>query len=312
MAVQVPRDHHYVPQFYLRQFASNTEKTKIKTIARNGEFAVFAERSIKTLGYERDFYVHRERGVPVNVEAAINSRVETPISESETWRKIASNSTEQLDATDKAVLYALIRHLEARGPHARQISKELAQLAADPNSEIPFTLEERRMYAEFRRNPHMLRRLMNKRAVSVPWTERDFHRSSLSIVRSPIALRTSTSPVMTLSAPDHPALHLPLPGQTPYCFALALNPNTLAILALGDFNGAFSNSEMPLDAATMFNRQNVINFAKFTHVRHIVADDDRLVQDMTLAPFDLLESRHGHMRFKRRAERFHDGDSPRP
>ncbi len=46
-----PRHHHYVPRFYLRNFASDPEKKKIKTLAQNRDYAVWAERSIESLGF---------------------------------------------------------------------------------------------------------------------------------------------------------------------------------------------------------------------------------------------------------------------
>jgi hypothetical protein len=65
-------------------------KNKITTVAKHGPFAVWAKRSIERLGYERDLYIHTRRGVPVSVENVINKRIETPISTSDTWAKIAS------------------------------------------------------------------------------------------------------------------------------------------------------------------------------------------------------------------------------
>ena len=48
-----------------------------------------------------------------------------------------------LDHSDKPILYALMRHLEARTPHYQATMNELTRMAADPNSAIPFTDEER-------------------------------------------------------------------------------------------------------------------------------------------------------------------------
>ncbi|MER9937901.1 DUF4238 domain-containing protein [Mesorhizobium sp. M0088] len=83
MPQNIPRDHHYVPQFYLRNFATDPEKQKLTTVAKHGHVAVWAKRSIKSLGFERDLYVSMRNGVPVSVENIINERIETPISESD-------------------------------------------------------------------------------------------------------------------------------------------------------------------------------------------------------------------------------------
>ena len=301
MAHGTPRDHHYVPQFYLRQFASDPERRKIRTVMQDGDRAIFAERSIRNLGYERDLYVHLKGDAPVNIEVAIGKYAENPLSQSDTWRKISSGLGYQLDESDRAVLYALIRHLESRNIHAREITRELIEMAANPASEISFTEEEREMYAYLRQHPETYRQLMNVRALRMQWTERDFRSSSLNILRSPIPLRTASVPVLTLSAAPHPALRLPLPGQTPFMYALTLNRTTLATLVLGDFGDAFSNIAMPLDAAQVFNRHYVGYFGRFKHTRHLVADDDQLVADMDWALFDLLSRSASHMKFQRRA-----------
>ncbi|WP_223565036.1 DUF4238 domain-containing protein [Agrobacterium tumefaciens] len=103
MAPNEPRDHHYVPQFFLRNFAVDQEKTRITTVGKHGPMAIWSERSIENLGYERDFYVHMRDGIPVSVETDINRRVETPISQSDTWAKIASGQTDALDRSDRAI-----------------------------------------------------------------------------------------------------------------------------------------------------------------------------------------------------------------
>jgi hypothetical protein len=201
-----PRDHHYVPQFYLRNFAVDPEKKKVTTVAKHGPLAIWAKRSIERLGYERDLYVHLRGGVPISVESAINKRIETPISKSDTWAKIASGQTEALDRSDKAILYALIRHLEVRTPHYQATILKLAQFATSRDSAIPFTDEERELYAFLRANPDQAKATFNFMSASLEWTEESFAGSGLSIFRSPVPLRSSTTPVLSASAPPHPAL----------------------------------------------------------------------------------------------------------
>ena len=104
------------------------------------------------------------------VESTINTRIETPISQSDTWAKIASGKTIELDRSDKPILYALIRHLEARTPHYMATARELADLAASGESDIPFTQEEREMYAALRSDQELARAFANAMSASLEWT----------------------------------------------------------------------------------------------------------------------------------------------
>jgi hypothetical protein len=295
-----PRDHHYAPQFFLRNFAVDQARSRITTVAKYGQMAIWAERSIKSLGYERDFYVHMEGDIPVSVETDINRRVETPISRSDTWAKVASGCSEALDQTDKPILYALIRHLEARTPHYRATMNELAQMAADPNSAIPFTDEERARYAVMRADRNLAKAMLNYRAATVAWTADNFRGAFLMILRSSIPLRSSTTPVCAMPAPTHAAMSLPLPGMTPYQLVLTLDPNTIVCLILGDFDGAFSNQPIDQETALGFNRHFVGQFAKFDHVRHLITSRDNLAADMTWAPYNLIEETERKITFRRR------------
>jgi hypothetical protein len=299
----VPRDHHYAPQFFLRNFAIDPEKKKLMTVAKHGQFAEWAKRSIERLGYERDLYLHLRGPVPVSVETTINTGIETPISKSDTWAKIASGRTDALDRSDKAILYALIRHLEVRTPHYLSTMRELAQLSADPNSGMHFSDDEREMYSQIRENPNNATAMFNMMSASLEWTEDTFRGAGLSIIRSPIPLRTSTTPVLALRAPEHPALSLPLSGMVPYHLVLTLNPTTIASLVLADFDDAFINTDMDVATARAFNRHFASQFAYFETVRHLVTDQRDLVTDMTWAPYDVVEETDNKIKFQRRQAR---------
>ena len=296
-----PHDHHYAPRFFLQNFAVDEAKNRIWTVANHGSMAIWAERSIDSLGYERDFYVHMVRGVPVSVETDINRRIETPISRSDTWEKIASGRTDALDQSDRPILYALIRHLEARTPHYQATMNELARMAADPNSAIPFTDEERAQYAFMRANPDFAKAMLNHMAATTAWAEESFRGAFLRVLRSPIPCRSSTTPVFPIPAPPHAAMSLPLPGMAPYQLVLTLNPTTIACLVLGDFDGAFSNQPIDRETALCFNRHFVGQFATFDHIRHLITNPDNLVEDMTWAPYDLVEISERKITFRRRA-----------
>jgi hypothetical protein len=297
----VPRDHHYTPQFLLRNFSVDPEQKKLTSVAKHGRVAVWAKRSIEHLGYERDLYVHFRRGIPVSVESTINAGIETPISRSDGWAKIASGRADALDRSDKPILYALIRHLEVRTPHYLSTMRELSQLSASPGSDIPFTDEEREIYAELRADPGRANATFNMMSASLDWTEESYRGAGLSVLRSPIPLRSSTTPVLALRTPEHPALRLPLPGMVPYQLILTLNRTTLASLVLADFDDAFSNIEIDAATARAFNRHFACQFAYFPTVRHLITGRDDLTTDMTWAPYDLIEETECKITFQRRS-----------
>lgn len=60
-SLDTPRDHHYVPHFYLRNFAFDPAKRRVKTVGKHGSPAIWSERSIGRIGFERDRYVQVER-----------------------------------------------------------------------------------------------------------------------------------------------------------------------------------------------------------------------------------------------------------
>lgn len=299
MSQNIPHNHHYIPQFYLRNFSPDLEKRKLFTVMKHGHRAVWAQRAIKGIGFERDLYVHIVEGVPVSVETEINSNVETPISKSDTWAKIVSGCTEQLDLTDKPILYALIRHLEARTPHSLNTFLQLANLAADPCSTLAFSDEERQMYAKIRRGPHAAKEAFNTMSASLEWTRGNYRKAAISILRSPIPLRTSTKPVNAIAVPAHPRLYLPHPGQTPFQLLVALNTTTIAGLIFGDFDNAFTNEVCAIDVARGFNRHVVGQFAHFDSVTHLITDREGLTEDMTWAPYELVSDTERKITYQR-------------
>ncbi|UPT97745.1 DUF4238 domain-containing protein [Bradyrhizobium barranii subsp. apii] len=304
-----PRDHHVVPQFFLRNFAIDEARTKVTTLAKEGTVAVWMERSIKSIGYERDFYVHMQCNRPMSVETDINRTVETPISRSDTWAKIVAGRSADLDQTDRPILYSLVRHLEARTPHYLQTSAELAAMAADPSSEMEFTEEEREMYTTLRANPDLAKLMFN--AMALRSFADDYDRSLIQVARSPIPLRSSTTPVLPAPAPAHAAMDLPLPGMVPFQRVLAVDPHTLILVVAGDFDGAFVNGEMPIELAHGFNRSVVGQFAHFPKVRHMICGRDRLIDDMTWAPFELASDTPAKMIFQRRSAQAEVSDGPK-
>lgn len=301
-AAKPPRKHHYVPQFYLRTFATDSHRLTVQAVAKHGTRAIWGEKEIRGIGYQEDFYVHTASGFPVSVETHLNRTVETPIAESDTWAKISSGQTAALDTSDRAVLYALIRHLHVRTPHYDVTSQELVNLAKSNDGSMGFSDEELEMYADMDRFPEMRKAFLNTMAVIPIWTERDFRGAMITIGHASLPLRTSTTPVLTLSSPPHPAIRLESPGMTPFQLVLALSPNTFASMVMGDFDGAFSHVDATEDVVRGFNRFHILQFAKYDAVRHVITGREGLIEDMEWAPFSLEQDTKQKITFLRKAE----------
>lgn len=299
----IPRKHHYVPQFYLRNFAVDDRRKKIMTVMKRGDRAVWSIRTIENLGYQDDLYVHMEDGAPVSVETTINQRIETPISQSETWQKIASGRTDLLDMSDKPVLYALIRHLQSRTPHYFQTTMELAAFAANPDSEMQFTEEEREHYAQLRSDPAYAKEIFNTMSSSLEWTQEHYQNATISIWRSPIELRTSSVPVLASKISPSPYLYQSARGKTPFQLLLTLNRVTVASLVYTSFEGLFGNQEVELDVAMGINRQFAGQFSASAHVQHLITGREGLTADMTWAPYEVVSDTPNKIVFRRKPQR---------
>ena len=74
------------------------------------------------------------------------------------------------------------------------------------------------------------------------------------------------------------------------------------MLAIGDFDGDFNNTEMPLAAAMGFNQQYVGQFAFFPTIRHLITGREGLTEEMTWAPYDFVQEDQRRVVFRRRSE----------
>ena len=63
-----PKRHHYVPQFYMRQFACTADANKIMTLERHRDVVVAAPKSIGGIGYEDHLHDYEVDGVRTSIE----------------------------------------------------------------------------------------------------------------------------------------------------------------------------------------------------------------------------------------------------
>lgn len=282
--------HHYVPQFYLRQFACREDRNKVRIIERHGEFIVTDQKSINSIGYEESMHDFVEHGFPSSIEGPLNREIETPFSNSSTWKKITSGAYAALDESDKIPLYGFARHLQRRNLETlRFIEAESARyrsgaLVSD------LTIEEREMHdwiSSYVGNAHALFR---EGAMDTAIPE-DAALINIMVCQSPISLRTSTNPTLLISVPGRRSVFGPIFDNL-RTWWLSLDRHCgVFIVAGGPPN--FSHTDMPVDAVRVINRQYLVQHGNSISVRYMIADDEYLDDDLAWAGY-CLESQTTH------------------
>lgn len=295
--MSTPHDNHYAPQFYLRNFACDHDRHKVEAVTKRDSYAIWAETSIRGIGYEVDYYNDPTYGY--SHENDLKRNIEDPFVNTETWDKIRSNRGELIDISDKANIYSFIRHLHFRTPHSEQTAKELARMADSQDSSVEFEESERDYYKYLHDNPQTLKMLANLKSSVVWWTPEDIYNSYLAIFRSPTRLATTTTPVHTISIGFDPRLFLPLPGMKPHQLLLPLAPNIMATLVLGNFKNGFDNVGISSLQADAFNRQYVCQFAFFPMVKHLLISRIGLIDHMNWARYNVISETKQNIRFKK-------------
>jgi hypothetical protein len=294
-----PRKHHYVPQFFLRNFAVDEERKKVTAVRKHGNKAVWAQTSIKSIAFETDFYVHTENGAPVSVETTINRNIETPISNSETWRKIADGAIADLDASDRSVLYSLVRNFEVRTPHYRNTIQELAQLAIEPDSGMQFSDEEQEMYALLGSDRTLMETYVNETAANARWSTNEFYSCGITVCQVSEPTYVCTTPVHPMKVPTSAALHSVQLGLEPVSQLMPLTPNSYIILSLGDFDGSFTNQKVDADVEQGLKRQIVGQFGFWPKIEHMVCPSDGLQEHLEWAGFEIVRDTPNKKIFER-------------
>jgi len=294
-----PKRHHYVPQFFLRNFAIDEQKKKVMALHKHGERAVWAKKSIKSIAYEHDLYVHMDGSTPVSVEEIINSDLENPISKSATWEKVSKGSVDELDRSDRAILYSLVRNFEARTPHHRNTLIELSILAARPDSGMKFSEEEKEMYAALRADPSLISEMANEAASNLEWTEREFLSCGITICRVSSPTYVCSTPVHIMKSPDHSDLRATQMGLVPNSYLMPLTPYAYVSVSLGDFDGGFINQHVDPLVEEGLKRQIVAQFSYWPIVRHMICPADGLIDHLRWAGYDCIDDGQNKKNFIR-------------
>ena len=278
MTAEKPRRHHYVPQFYLRRFACPDDANKVRVVERHGDILAIDRKSIDRIGYEDSLHDYVADGVERSIEGPINHMIETPFSNSATWRKIVEGAGTSLAETDKIPIYGFARHLQRRNLETLRFIEAESARFADGALDGNLSEDEQEMHTWIAASAGAM-------DMNIP---EDADAINVMVCHSPIPLRTSTNPTLMISAPGHQSI-----------FGAFFNDLRTWWLTLDRYCGAFiiaggppgfSNSTLPPDAARMINQQYLVQHGNSMTVRYLLANDPYLDDDLMLAGYGFERS----------------------
>jgi Protein of unknown function (DUF4238) len=284
----------------MRQFAFGDDKTKIKCLSRHYPHASVGVKSISRIGYEEDLYTFSVAGSRASIEDDLNKNIETPIANSDTWRKIVAGEPDRLDKSDKLTLYLLMRHLQFRNVENLQFIEQEAAHVRKFGFRDDYSEDEREMYAALSRTAagplsYFLSMAANTQQFALQWD-----RASITVIRSRIPLRSSTNPTLVIPRKlGHIKLFDELEAGA-FCYWLPLSRHFGTMLTMSHRFNDFVHQELPDDAARVFNRLYLGQLLELKSTRHCFADDPEIEGDFHWAGFDRLDGTGDRGRYKRR------------
>lgn len=289
--------HHYAPQFYLRNFACDTQKLKVEVVTKHGDHAVWSTSSIENLGYEDHYYVDPDG---TSHENRINHFFESPLTQSSTWEKIVNNKFDSIDQSDRENLFFIIRQFQARTPHFENTIKELARIASEKSNTVEFENDEREFFQMLHHNPKELKAMLNKKSSFIPLRKQELKNCLITVLHSPVPLFTLTNPVVSIKIPPHPRIFLPSPDMIPTQLYIALSPYISATLVYGDFPYGFAKHELRKPEALGYQQHCVANFSYFPSIKHLIIPRTEVVKSMEWANYKFLSETSESIRFRRK------------
>lgn len=294
------RDNHYVPQFYLRQFACADDLNKVAVLRRHEPFLVADRKSIAQMGYEEDLHaLHAGKGA-LNLEGVISKTIETPFSSSPTWTKIASGNVRSLDASDRRALYAFNTHLQTRNLEALRFLEKMQARIRESGFPPDFTQEERDMHTAIASDPDGVRAFFLMGAIRPLGTIDRSAEGSVLICHTKLRLRTTTCPPLPMGVPPTYSNADPSDVDGPKAWWLPLTPYCGALITRGTPFAELAHMDIEDDAVRMFNRRYLVQLREGLSVRYCLADDVYLDVDLDWAGYDLVTRSKMVSRYERR------------
>jgi hypothetical protein len=116
------KHQHYVPEFYLKRFASDAARLKIMTMTRRQSRLIEEERSIEYTCAQTRIYRDREEDI---------TRLENLVQRSATWNLDVAGRQGPLSPQDAKDLFRTVNHFSIRTPLSRGFLRRLAEQGVD-------------------------------------------------------------------------------------------------------------------------------------------------------------------------------------
>lgn len=299
-STQHTKRNHYVPQFYMRQFALAEDKAKIRCLSRHDPYVSVGAKSISRIGYEEDLYTFSAAGLNASIEDDLNKNIESPIANSDTWSKVVAGEPDRLDKSDKLTLYLLMRHLQFRNIENLQFIEQEAAHVREFGLRDGYSDDEREMYAAIARTAAGPRSYFLSMAANTQQFALHWDRASITVIRSRIPLRSSTNPTLVIPRKlGHIKLFEELEDGA-FCYWLPLSRHFGAMLTMSRRFNDFIHQDLPDDAARVFNRLYLGQLLEMPSTRHCFADDPEIEGDLQWAGFDGFDGSGDRGRYKRK------------
>lgn len=272
--------HHYVPQFYLRQFSCPDDVNKVSAASFNRPFIIKNKKSIEGIGYEDNLYSISNDDIEWCIEEKLNRRIETPITQSETWSKIKNDQPELINEDDKLVIYLFMRHIEVRNVEQLQFIRSENIRVKNPSHVNDYSDAEREMHAYINSTSNGSERFFLEMANDLERFLLDYSKATISILKSNIQIRTSTNPVVTL-----PESMTYIENENSVIAKwLPLSPRFGALLYMSNSRCDFyKSSVVENNVIRAFNRLYLLQLLNSLTVRHLIANDEYLIEDFLWA-----------------------------
>jgi len=274
--------HHYVPRFYLRQFALEGGPKKVPSLERHRQEVVISRKSVGSIGFEENLHDYHDGTAIDSIEASLNSTIESPFSQSPTWRRIREGRCADLDKTDRLPLYGFARHLQLRNLETLRFIEQQRERFAAGELEDELTDEERAMHEWLAADPDAAHALFRSGAMETLLPS-DASQINVMVCHSRVGMRTSTNPAIRVSFPGIGSIHGPM-FDTLRTWWLSLDKHWGAFIVLGGPPG-FSSGSVDGDVIRVINRSYLTQFLE-GGARYLIAEDSYIAEDLRWAGFE--------------------------